>query len=515
MSVSMYLVNPASDFATYFGGEVIGGCGLLPGAMVADLATTTLAALAPADFTLTICDENVSPVDPDVQADWIGITGKVSQRHRMFAIADHFRRRGRRVVIGGPYATLSPDHVRPHCDVLVRGEIENVSAQLFADLREGRARTEYVGDRPDLARSPAPQWDGYPNDRSVLGAVQTSRGCPFECEFCDVIQYLGRNQRHKPIPNVLAELDRLYAHGYRWILLADDNFTAHRRRAKELLEAIAWWRRTHPVDFITQVSIDAARDEELLDLCASAGLTHVFVGIETPNEESLREAKKRQNLHINLVEEVQRFVDHGIAVVGGMIVGFDADRLDVFERQFEFAMATPVPVFSLGALVAPEATPLYARIAGEGRLVVDRAEVQAVPWGSNIVPRNMTSQELASGLQRLSNALYAPEAFTERALRFIDTFGRANHTARDRVSDQAPLRGIDMDAVDVALRVRKLGPAEHRMWKTIWSATERRPATAPIVTRMLFQYAQARHMFSQGHYWDPQLGGPLPAVSAP
>jgi hypothetical protein len=343
----------------------------------------------------------------------------------------------------------------------------------------------------------------------LLGALQTSRGCPFECEFCDVIQYLGRNQRHKPIANVLRELDELYAQGYRSVFLADDNFTAYRRRAKELLEAIAWWRRDHPMDFITQVSIDAARDEELLKMCAAAGLTQVFIGIETPNEESLREAKKRQNLHINLVDEVQRFVDHGIAAIGGMIVGFDADGPDVFQRQFEFAMATAVPVFSLGALVAPDATPLHERIAREGRLVSGGPDVQAVPWSSNIVPRSMTARDLSDGLQRLSNALYAPDAFAERVLRFIETFGRANPDVRAGTIAAAPLRSIDMEAVQVALGVRRMGESESRMWQTVWSATARRPVTAPIVTRMLFQYAQARYMFRQGNYWDPQLGDPL------
>jgi radical SAM superfamily enzyme YgiQ (UPF0313 family) len=293
---SIYLINPASDVASYFSAEVLAGSGLPAGAMVADLSTATVAALAPPDFKVEICDENVSTVDFDHPADWIGITGKVSQCRRMITLADEFRRRGKRVVIGGPHASLNPEVLRPHCDVLVRGEAEEIASAIFSDLGAGRPREEYVGEKPDLALSPRPRWDLYPNDEAMMGAVQTSRGCPFECEFCDVIQYLGRKQRHKPIANVLAELDELDRVGYPRVFLADDNFTVYRQRCKELLQAISHWRRGRSMSFLTQVSIDAARDLELLDMCADAGVTQVFIGIETPNEASLRETKKRQNL---------------------------------------------------------------------------------------------------------------------------------------------------------------------------------------------------------------------------
>ncbi|MBI3276094.1 MAG: radical SAM protein [Methylocystis sp.] len=471
-----------------------------------------MAALAPADFQIAICDENISAVDFDHPADWIAITGKVNQRRRLTAIADDFRRRGKRVIIGGPYASLSPARLRPHCDILVCGEIEDIAAELFADLRAGRPRQTYIGDRPDLARSPMPRWELYPNQRALAGAVQTSRGCPFECEFCDVIQYLGRKQRHKPIAKVLAELDALFAQGYRTVFLADDNFTAYRRRCKELLDAMAWWRRRHPVDFVTQLSIDAARDEELLDMCAAAGLTQVFVGVETPNEESLRETGKRQNLRVDLAEEVQRFIDHGIAVSGGLIVGFDADGPDVFDQQYEFAMSTAVPMFSLGALVASEATPLYERIVREGRLSPGADEVQGVPWASNIEPRNMSGEELRGGVQRLCNALYAPAAFGERMLRFIESFGQARRDGAAAPPVAGAVREVDAQAIQLALDVRRMGEQEARMWGRVWRAVSRRPAATPFVMRMLFQYAQARHMFRQGDYWEPQLGAALTAA---
>jgi radical SAM superfamily enzyme YgiQ (UPF0313 family) len=506
---SLYIVNPSSDFPNYVSADILTVSGLASGTAMADSASATVAALAQKDFDVTICDENITPIDFDSTADWIAITGKVNQRRRMFAVADEFRRRGKRVVIGGPYASLSPHHLRPHCDVLVSGEIEAISEELFHDLAHGNPRAEYIGDKPDITGSPTPRWDLYPNDAALMGTLQTSRGCPFECEFCDVIQYLGRKQRHKPIANVLAELDQLYKLGYHTVFLADDNFTAYRARAKELLEAMAWWRKDHPMDFVTQVSIDAARDTELLDMCADAGLTQVFIGIETPNVESLKETGKRQNLRIDIGAQVQKFIDRGISVMGGMIVGFDHDGPDVFATQYEFAQSTAVPIFTLGALTATEATPLYDRMIKEGRLKQAGPETQAVPWGSNIESLTMTDEVFQAGMQNLCNALYSPQAFGERILRLIDTFGRERPGVMPTQFDPSKLRRVDLDAIQVAGDVRKMGEAEGRMWNKVVAAVARKkPGLAPLVTRMLFQYAQARLMFARGNYWDARLSSP-------
>lgn len=525
MGKSLYLINPRGKTPSYFGADVYAEWGLPPIQGIADLAIPTVAAMAPADFDVTLCDEYISPIDFDTAADYVGITGKITQGTRMIEVADEFRRRGKIVIIGGPYASLSPEVMRGHCDVLVRGEIEEIGAEFFADLRESAWKEEYVGDRPDLAGSPVPRWDLYPNDQTLIGCVQTSRGCPFECEFCDVIQYLGRNQRHKTVGQILTELDGLYALGYRAVFLADDNFTAYRKRAKELLAAIAEWNRRQsdgPVSFGTQVSIDAARDDEVLELCAAAGMTWVFIGIESPNEESLRESHKRQNVGVDLGARVQRFLDHGISVTGGMIVGFDADDLNIFQRQFDFAMSTPIPIFSLGALVAPAATPLYDRMKKSGRLRAEGTEVAATPWDTNIVPVRMSREQLLEGLKWLCNQLYQPANFGHRVIQLIDRLGpqRGPHLKLPGSPAARNPRPVAQQGFNLLRRLIRLGPEEKAMWARVFAAAEKKPEAEPFVLEALARYAQIRCMYEVGGFWEPQLAAagaefiPPPGVGA-
>ena len=508
MASSIYMVNPSNDFPSYFGGEVFAGRGFRPATMVADLALPTLAAFVPDDFEVRICDEFVTPIDFETPADFVAITGKVTQSLRIAKIAAEFRRRGKVVLIGGPYASLAPERVRLHCEILVQGEIEEIADQLFADLRERRWKEEYLGGRPDLSRSPVPRWDLYPNHRAATATVQTSRGCPFECEFCDVIQYLGRTQRHKSIPQVLAELDEVYRHGYRGVLLADDNFTVWRARAKEVLTALREWnsrQKDGPVYFATQLSVDAAEDEELLRMCADARLTYVFIGLETVNEESLRETKKRQNLRRDPVEQVSRFLKYGIGVMGGMVTGFDSDGPDIFQRQFEFGMATRIPMLLAGALVAPEGTPLRARLASEGRLQPNGAEVPGMPWATNISPRQMTREQLREGMRWLCNKLYDPAAFGTRLLESIDLLASAYFPTGARWGTPSWGREIEREAMALVAQLGRLGIDEARMLTRVAARLAGKPHATAYAGAVLTQYQQARYMFERADFWDPKL----------
>jgi hypothetical protein len=505
---SLYLINPRADGASYFGAEVFEYAGFARAQGIADLATATVAALAPPDWDVSVCDEYITPVDFDCTADFIGITGKVTQASRMLSLTEEFRRRGKTVIVGGPYASLTPHMFRGRCDILVTGELETIAPKFFFDLEHGTWKAEYAAGKADLAASPMPRWDLYPTERALIGCVQTSRGCPFECEFCDVIQYLGRQQRIKPVPKVLAELDVLYGHGFRAVFFADDNFTVYRRRAKETLAALRDWNRTRPTGpmaFSAQISIDAARDPELLQLLAEAGMTWVFIGLETPNQESLRETKKRQNVGVDLLQHVQRFMEHGISVTGGMMVGFDHDGPDIFERQFEFAMASPIPIFSLGALVAPAATPLFERMQRAGRLVNGGSEVAASPWDTNIVPAKMSREELFIGLRWLCERLYAPENFGRRVLQMVDALRPAPGVAD--VNGAAPLRPIESEALVLIEQVLRRGPEERKMCAAVFRAMQTKPFTGKLVMAALYRYAQIRCMY--------ETAGFLPAMLEP
>ena len=419
--MKVLLINPAQCMSLYTFSEV-NDITLRPGHLP-NLALPTLAALAPEDVEVTLVDENVEPVNYDQHWDIVGITGYISHKKRMIEIADEFRCRGQLVVIGGPYASLSPGTVRPHADVLFMGEAEETWPEFLADFRKGEWKDEYrADDKIDIRSSPVPAMKKLDNDAYMMGVVQTSRGCPFECEFCDVIIYLGRKQRHKAPERVVDELEQLYSLGYRTAFLSDDNFTANRKRAAEIMTAVSAWNHSKPerMQFVTQLSIDIARDRDigLLDLCADAGLTQAFIGIETPNPEALREVKKHQNLRSDLITDVQRIQSKGIMVQAGMISGFDSDTLDSFRHQYEFVQAAGIPMVSVSVLNAPEGTPLEKRLLDEDRLLIEPMDDLYI--NTNIIPKRMTREQLFYGMQWLLNKVYQPRAFLDRVAIFAE-----------------------------------------------------------------------------------------------
>jgi radical SAM superfamily enzyme YgiQ (UPF0313 family) len=416
--VRILLVSPISNaslIALTEVGDITGHQCYMP-----NLALPTLAALTPDDVDITIVDEQVTPIDFTQRWDLVGITGYTTHQRRMLEIADEFRRRGQLVAIGGPYASLSPDHVRPHTDILFIGEAEETWPQFLHEFRAGRWQTEYRAiSTIDLRGSPLPDIQKLPLDAYLAGVVQTSRGCPFECEFCDVIIYLGRRQRHKSADRVIQELEQWYEAGYRSVFLSDDNFTVNRRHATEIMTAIAAWNQAvpEPMDFYTQFSIDIARDQdtELLELCARAGLKQAFIGLESPNADALREVKKRQNLRADLLADVHRVQQHGIVVQAGIITGFDADTRFSFQPTFEFLQEAGIPIVIVNIMQAPQGTPLADRLLREGRLIQHPfAEHRPTHFHTNIIAKGMSSQELVAGTLWLLNRLYAPEAFLER-----------------------------------------------------------------------------------------------------
>jgi len=240
-------------------------------------------------------------------------------------------------------------------------------------------------------------------------------------------------------------------------------------------------------------------------------LIGMFVGIETPNEQSLRETKKYQNLRSRLIDSIGTFVRNGISVRGGMIVGFDSDGPDIFDRMYEFAMSVPVPIFNLGALSAPTATPLFRRLTAEGRVLGEDFELQASQLDTNIVPKQMTREQLLQGLRRLAYRMYRPEAFLHRLRHFIELFGSERAVARpSTASAQAPRR-IYRDTLTLIKDLRRLGPEEDRMCREIFGPLRRDAATNTAVMETMWGYLQVRHAYAEGGFWDPEA--PAPAAS--
>lgn len=500
MRRKIYLIHPKRPYADQYGADLI-----LNAVAIADAALTTVAALAPADkFEFKICEEQVESVDYDYPADYVGITGKYGQGPRMLEIARCFRQRGVPVIMGGPYATLAPEEVRADCDVLVKGEFEGIADEFFDDLYRGAYKDEYVGPRGAIQQSPVPRWDLYPNERALCGTLQTSRGCPFECEFCDVIVYLGRKQTHKTVSQVLAELEVLYRAGYRKVILADDNLTVYRARARELLRALGAWNAAvdEPVSFATQVSIDIATDDEMLELMAAASLRSVFVGIETPNQDALKETKKRQNVGVDMAERCERFVRHGIMVAAGIIVGFDSDTTDIFPQVVDFAMRTPVPNFNVSPLNAMHGTPLRARMEREGRLYQD---VRTDTFARNIVPARMSIEQLAAGVHWLTASLLEPERFLQRVLRMIELFPVENVAKRRTVR-----RAVVVDAMLSCHRLLRSRPDTAAAFQRILEAARHKPLAREAALEACFQWAQRMQILRDYEALPPALvGAPL------
>jgi radical SAM superfamily enzyme YgiQ (UPF0313 family) len=486
MERSIYLIGPKCPEPSAFGMDVFTFLGFKSAKYQADLSITTVASCISDGVSVEICDEDISEIDFDHPAPVVGISCRIYQEDRVIAIAESFRRRGKRIVIGGPAVCLLKDLLRPHCDVMVTGEIEDIASGLFQDVFSDSAKTEYFGNQPDLTSCPAPRWDLYCHDRVLLGALQTSRGCPFECEFCDVPSILGRKQRFKAVPHVIRELDLLYGYGYRAVSILDDNFLVYRRRSYELLTAIRDWnhsRTTGGVAFAAMFSLDLAREPELLALAAEAGLRYAFIGIESINPDSLRETKKKQNIVPNILETISTLPKLGIMPAAGLVVGFDADDESVFEKQFDFAMRSPIPILGVSMLTPVPTAPLYDRMMKEGRIGPSYSRIPS------LVPKQMTRECLEAGYMRLLQDLYTPANFAQRTCAFIREFVPSKNAPRATAYHE--MRPIEREAtLHIIEKLAALGDDEARAMDRISTALDANPE-AGLATRMaLFEYAR-------------------------
>lgn len=389
------------------------------------LGLLTVAALLPEDWQFRLVDLNTRPLsDEDIRwADLVMISAMVVQRQSTREVIARCKAAGKRMVAGGPLF-LGEWQDFPEVDHFVLNEGELTIPPFLRDLETGVPKRVYSTDEfADMSQSPVPRWDLLESRYYDSLSIQYSRGCPFNCDFCNVTAMLGHRPRTKTADQIIAELDTIYRLGWRRnIFFVDDNFIGNRKQLKEeILPALIRWRKGKKgCSFITEASINLADDPELMKMMVEAGFTSIFVGIETPAEESLAECHKGQNLRRNLVESVQRLQRFGLQVMGGFIVGFDNDRPNIFQRQLEFIQKSGIITAMVGMLQAPYGTRLYERMEKEGRLIQNMTG-NNTDGSTNILPK-MGFETLRKGYQHLMDELYSPQNFYRRVRIFLEMY---------------------------------------------------------------------------------------------
>jgi len=387
------------------------------------LGLLTVAAMLPPEWQLKLVDLNVERLkDEDLRwPDYVLLGAMLVQKDSVREIVARCATFQKRVIAGGPLFTTGYEAF-PEIQHFVLGEAEEIMPQVVEDMRSGRLLQPIYRctNRPDITRTPAPRWDLIKFRYYVTMAVQFSRGCPFDCEFCDIIVMNGRVPRTKKPAQLIAELDALGRRGWKdMVFIVDDNFIGNKQRTKTLLHALIEWRRRtrSRIGFLTEASMNLADDPELCALMVEAGFKKVFVGIETPSVEALDECHKLQNRNRDLVASVQTLQRAGLEVMGGFIVGFDSDKSDIFKRQFEFIQRSGVATAMVGLLTALPQTRLWQRLKREGRLEAESTG-NNTDAALNFKPR-LNRDLLQSGYRELVKKLYEPRNYYQRIRTFL------------------------------------------------------------------------------------------------
>jgi len=395
------------------------------------LSLMTVSSLLPKKVERRLVDLNVQSLKKShlEWADMVFITGMLAQKKSLHEVVKQAIALGKKVVLGGPYVTSTIEEL-PHADHIFQGEAETTLPEFFTDLERGEAKRIYKAlERPPMSISPTPDFDIVDLKRYSCMSVQYSRGCPFSCEFCDIIEIYGRVPRTKSNHQLLTEFDELNRRGWRGpVFIVDDNFIGNKKNVRHLMPELVDWqkRHGHPFSLLTEASLNLADDDELLNNMREAGFRRVFLGIETPVEESLVEAQKPQNRG-NLLESVKKIQSYGMEVMGGFIVGFDNDPADIFERQIEFIRESAIPLAMVGMLNALPDTQLWRRLEREGRLLGEDATGNNTISTLNFVTK-MDPARLIAGYESIMKTIYKPREYYQRAL---DSLKRTAHETKE------------------------------------------------------------------------------------
>jgi radical SAM superfamily enzyme YgiQ (UPF0313 family) len=391
------------------------------------LGLLTVAAMLPHDWEKKLVDMNVRPLkDEHISwADYVFISAMVVQRSSVREVIDRCKKFGTKIVAGGPLFTQGHEEFMD-VDHLVLDEAEVTLPPFLDDLDRGCAKHIYTSkERPDVTKTPIPLWSLLDLKKYSSTNIQYSRGCPYNCDFCDIIILNGNVPRTKSKEQILAELDALYNRGWRdGIFIVDDNFIGNKKKLKtEILPAIIEWQkaRKYPSMLLTETSINLSDDEELMRLMAKAGFDTVFIGIESPNEESLAECSKQQNRGRDLVASIKKIQNHGLQVQGGFILGFDNDPVSIFKSQINFIQRSGIVTAMVGLLNAPPGTKLYQRLKKENRLLEGTITGDNTDGSMNFIPK-MEPETLINGYQSILATIYSSKEYYKRIKVFFKEY---------------------------------------------------------------------------------------------
>jgi radical SAM superfamily enzyme YgiQ (UPF0313 family) len=453
------------------------------------LGLLTVASMLPEAWSKRVIDLNTDRLhDDDISgADLVFISAMVIQRDSAADIVARCNRLGVKVVAGGPLFTTEPDEFSG-VDYLVLDEAEVTLPLFLTDLQHGSPQHIYTSqERPPLTSVPLPMWSLIDMSKYVQMSLQYSRGCPFDCDFCNIGVLNGKNVRTKSKEQLLGELDALYHSGWRSaVFVVDDNFIGNKKKLKdEILPAMIEWQkaRRYPFTLSTQVSINLSDDDGLMGLLTEAGFDGVFVGIESPNEDSLAECNKHQNEHRDLVASVKKLQSHGLQVQAGLILGFDSDPVSVFNSQAKFVQQSGIVMAMVGLLNAPRGTRLFKRMEHEKRLLEDKATGDNTDCSMNFVPK-MERATLVKGYIDLLGKLYSPAAYYHRIGTFFSSYKpREKHGMSQLKWWQAVawVRSLWIMGVRDSARVQ--------YWRFMWTTLVTRPRSFPLsITLAVYGY---------------------------